>query len=64
MHPKVTFVVPCYKLAHLLPGPAAVGALEDAALIALSPVLPEIGDKNDVGVRRVDADLRNRVRVR
>ena len=48
---------------HLLPRRAAVGALEDAALVARHAVLAEVGDEHDVGIRRMDADFRDRVGV-
>ena len=49
---------------HLLPRLAAVGALEDAALVARLAVAAEVGDEDDVGIGRMDADLRDRVGVR
>ena len=44
---------------HALPALAAVDALEHAALIARAVVVAEGGHVDDVGVGRVDADLRD-----
>ena len=46
-----------------LPGLAAVGALEDAALFAGHAVFAERRDEDDVRVGRMDADLRDRLRL-
>ena len=48
---------------HLLPGLAAVDRLEHAALVVVLAVAAEVGDEDDVGVGRMDADLRDRVGV-
>ena len=49
-------------IQHFAPALAAVGALVDAALLAGHAVFPEHGDEDDVGVRWMDADLRDRIR--
>src|SRR5207247_6709240 len=46
-----------------LPRLPAVGALVEAALVARRAVASEVGDEDDVGVRRMDANLRDRVGV-
>ena len=46
-----------------LPRLAAVHALEDAALVARFAVVAEVGDVDDVGVGRMDADAGDRLRL-
>ena len=48
---------------HLLPGLAAVDRLEDAALLVGRPQVAHGRDVDDVGVRRVDDDPRDVLRV-
>ncbi len=47
------------EVEHLRPGPAAVGRLEEAALLVRAPLVTERGDVGDVRVSRVDADARD-----
>src|SRR5260370_35942839 len=47
----------------LLPSTAAVRAIEVAALVADLAVSAEVGDEHDVGIRGMNADFRDRIRV-
>src|SRR5215510_13405169 len=48
---------------YLAPRLAAISGLVDAALVTVHAIFAEIRDEHDVGIRRMDADLRDRIRV-